>query len=208
MTLSIIDYLKTNSSFSSYNKHIGYNYEENKIEDKKNIISIKNSCNIIVNIPYSLHSELPEPCIYFNYPHTFLKSYLYLTDSEYNNNAEYPLKSDIILKRYIKNKVNKLSEKKLIGVNATFCRKLLSDVDFDTDPDKNKYFSKFIDLLLDDKKEGFIIIRCGRNGLCRDTVPYKVPRNSVTQNKRLKKYYVFLMKYDGLFAPYGVTYSY
>ena len=35
MTLSIIDYLKTNSSFSSYNKHIGYNYEENKIEDKK-----------------------------------------------------------------------------------------------------------------------------------------------------------------------------
>ena len=56
MALTIIDYLKNNSDFSSYNKHIYV--EENKIEDKKNKISIKNSYNNIVYIPYSLHSEL------------------------------------------------------------------------------------------------------------------------------------------------------
>jgi len=207
MTLSIIDYIKK-SEHSSYDEKVCDVVEKKSTEDKKNIIHVKNYFNHITHISYSNASELPNPSIYFSSPHTFLKSYLYLTHIEFNKSVKYPLKSDIILKRYIKIKVNKESEKKIIGVKASFFRKLVSDADFDTDPNKNVYFSKFIDLILDDKKEDFIIIRCGKNGLCKDTIPYKIPRNSVTQKKKSKKYYVFLMKYDGLFAPYGVTYSY
>ena len=205
MTLSVINYIKQ-SAYSSY--EINNDVKQDSVEDKKNVIQLKTINNNILYISYSNNSDIINPSISFSSPHTFLKSYLYLTHVEFNKSVDYSLKSDIILKRYLKSKVNKESEKKLIGVKATFYRKLVSDVDFDTDPDKNIYFSKFIDLILDDKKEDFIIIRCGKNGLCEDTVPYKIPRNSVTKNKRLKKYYVFLMKYDGLFAPYGMTYSY
>ena len=210
MNLSFIDYLKT-SQYASYDNHNIIDnkddYDNKDYKDNKYVINIINNENIY-SVPYIYNSILPNPCIYFKSPHTFLKSYLYLTNSEFAHSSKYSLKSDIMLKRYIKDKINEESKKKIIGIKAKFYRKLISDNNFDTDPTKNIYFNKFIDLLLNDNKEDFIIVRCGKNGLCNDTIPNKIPRNSVLHNKKLKKYYVFLMKYDGLFAPYGITYSY
>jgi len=152
--------------------------------------------------------KLPEPSAYFKSPNTLIKSLLYISNMEYYNNAQFPIKSDSILNKYLCKIFTEYSKPK--KENFTY-KKLVQTIlnntngDFDTDPDKNPYFSKFINIILNYEKCNLIIIREDDNGNFLNTVPNKIPEISINENKNI--YYVLLQNSNGLFSPYGKAYE-
>ena len=152
--------------------------------------------------------KLPEPSAYFKYPNTLLKSLLYISNVDYHNNVQFPLKADGILQKYLFKIFEKYSE--INKENSTY-KKLVQTIlnntngDFDTDPDKNPYFTKFINLILKHEKCNLVIIRADNTGNFLDTVPSKIPSLNTINNNKM--YYVLLQNSNGLFSPYGKAYK-
>lgn len=183
------------------------------IEDYEN----KSNSPIIKYIPPRLGNEyilcengkkLPEPSAYFKSPNTLLKSLLYISNIEYHNNVIYPKKANDILQKYLstifekytKSVKEKSSYKKLVQV-------ILNNTNgaFDTDPNKNPYFVKFINAILKYEKCNIIIIREDDNGNFLDTVPNKIPSLDLVKNENV--YYIILQNSNGLYSPYGKAYK-
>ena len=173
-----------------------------------------NSSDIIYYIPPRLGKEyvicnnenkLPEPSAYFRGPNTFLKSLLYLSNVNYYDNVHLPLKADTILNTYIRN----IFEEQLTE-NIQSYKKLIQVImnntggTFDTDPDKNPFFSKFIKVILKKEKCDVIIIRSNDSGYYFDTVPNKLPKLNLISGK---PNYVLLLHSNGLYSPYGKAYG-
>jgi len=182
------------------------------VEDKEDVKDDK----IIYYIPPRLGNEyiicehdkkLPEPSAYFRSPNTLLKSFLYLSCVEYYNNVHLPKKADTILQQYLRNVFEKYSRGKENITYKKIIQVILNNTDgeFDTDPDKNPYYSKFIKLLVKHEKCNIIVIRSGDNGNFLDTVPSKLPRLDVIKSKNM--YYILLQRPNGLFSPYGKAYK-
>ena len=156
--------------------------------------------SIICNIK----SKLPEPSAYFRSPNTFLKSFLYLSNSSYYENVSYPSNANQILNTYIRNifeehsKDNVPSNKKLVQIMMNNTSGI-----FDTDPDKNSFFSKFIKIILKKEKCEIIIIR-EKDGFF-DTIPNKIPDIDI-KNKDSKSVYILLLNQNGVYSPYGKSY--
>ena len=183
------------------------------VEDNEDV----NDNNIIYYVPPRLGNEyvicettrkLPEPSAYFKSPNTLLKSLLYISNMDYNNNVSFPTKADSILQKYLYKIFEKYTESK--KENSTYknlVQIILNNTggDFDTDPDKNPYFSKFITTIL--KHEGckLVIVRADDTGNFLDTVPSKIP--SLDTNKSDDLYYILLQNSNGLFSPYGKAYK-
>ena len=181
------------------------------VEDNDDI----NDNDIIYYVPPRLGNEyvickpdkkLPEPSAYFRSPNTLLKSFLYLSNIKYYNNVHFPLEADTILNEYLKKIFGKHSKNPEIS-----CKKLTQVIlnntnnNFDTDPNKNPYFSKFIKFITKNEQCDIIIIRSDNNGNYIDTVPSNLPKLSLCENKKV--YYVLLQHSNGLFSPYGKAYG-
>jgi hypothetical protein len=169
--------------------------------------------NIIYYIPPRLGKEyvicntenkLPEPSAYFRSPNTFLKSLLYLSNVNYYDNVCLPLKADTILNAYIRDIFEEQSTE-----NIQSYKKLIQIImnntggTFDTDPDKNPFFSKFIKVILKKEKYDIIIIRANDAGYYFDTVPSKLPKLNLISGK---PNYILLLHSNGLYSPYGKAY--
>ena len=138
-------------------------------------------------------NKVPEPSAYFRSPNTFLKSLLYLSNINYYNNVSLPLQSDSILNGYIRTIFEEESYE-----NVTSYKKIIQIIlnntngTFDTDPDKNPFFSKFIKVILKKEKCNIMIVRSDDNGNFIDIV-----------NKSEKPSYILLLHSSGLYSPYG-----
>ncbi len=185
------------------------------VEDNEDM----NDNNIIYYVPPILGNEyiicektrkLPEPSAYFKSPNTLLKSLLYISNIEYHKNVPFPKKADSILQKYLykifekytKSKKEHSTYKKLVQI-------ILNNTggDFDTDPDKNPHFSKFINAILKYEKCNLIIIRSDDTGNFLDTVPSKIPSLDTIKNDNDDIYYILLQNSNGLFSPYGKAYK-
>lgn len=174
----------------------------NLVEDISEDIEEK---NIIYYVPPRLGNEyviceackkLPEPSAYFRSPNTFLKSFLYLSNVSYYDNIHLPSKANSLLEKYLRDIFQKYSTSKKsleVSRNKKLIQIILNNTEsnFDTDPDKNPYFSKFIKIILN--INDIIVIRADDNGNYYDTIS-----NNVKDGK-----YVLLQHSNGLFSPYG-----
>ena len=93
--------------------------------------------------------------------------------------------------------------------NVNYYKKLIQIImnntggTFDTDPDKNPFFSKFIKVILKKEKYDIIIIRANDAGYYFDTVPSKLPKLNLISGK---PNYILLLHSNGLYSPYGKAY--
>jgi len=183
------------------------------VEDISNEV---NDDNVIYYIPPRLGNEyvicesdkkLPEPSAYFRSPNTFMKSLLYLSNMSYYNNAHLPVKANRILDKYLRDVFEKYSTKKENITYKKIIQIILNNTsgDFDTDPDKNPHYSKFIKLILKEEKCNILVIRSDDKGNFLDTVPNKIPTLDIKENKDI--YYILLQHSNGLFSPYGKAYK-
>ena len=208
MVFSILKQLQNNTG-SDYGDNLckvpsriipSINSSENKDKSIEYILPYFGKESIICNIK----SKLPEPSAYFRSPNTFLKSFLYLSNSSYYENISYPSNANQILNTYIRNifeehsKDNVPSNKKLVQIMMNNTSGI-----FDTDPDKNSFFSKFIKIILKKEKCEIIIIR-EKDGFF-DTIPNKIPDIDV-KNKDSKSVYILLLNQNGVYSPYGKSY--
>ena len=197
MSFEIIRQLQY-SSCSSYGDNL------NKVPSRIIPISLEDvkEDNIIYYIPPRLGKEyiicnnknkLPEPSAYFRSPNTFLKSLLYLSNINYYDNVSLPLKADSILNGYIRTIFEEESHENVIS-NKKIIQVILNNTagTFDTDPDKNPFFSKFIKVILKKEKCNIMVVRSDDNGNFIDIV-----------NKTEKPSYILLLHSNGLYSPYG-----
>lgn len=143
--------------------------------------------------------KLPEPSAYFRSPNTFMKSLLYLSDSNYCDNVHLSKKADMILQKYLRNAFQNFKPSKKTHAYKKITQIILNNVngEFDTDPDKNPHFSKFFKVLVDQGKYDIVVVRADDNGNYMDTVPSRIPK------KIVRPLYVLLQHRNGLFSPYG-----
>lgn len=176
--------------------------EDNKFEEY----------NIIQYVPQRLGNEiivcdssvkLPSPCAYFKDSNTFLKSFLYLTNNNYYKSIHLPLKASLIMEEYIKGLINIYTETEK-KKNNKFIQYLLNNKikDINTEPCKNKYFNKILNLLLKDNKCEIFIIRENSQGCYKDIIP-----KNFNKTKKKKKCFILLQHFNGLFSPYGTYYN-
>jgi len=169
--------------------------------------------NIIYYIPPRLGKEyvicnnenkLPHPSAYFRSPNTFLKSLLYLSNVNYYDNVSLPVKANTILNTYIRDIFVEQSNEN-IHSNKKLVQIIMNNTGgtFDTDPDKNPFFSKFIKVILKKEKCDIIIIRANDSGYYFDTVPNKLPNLNLISGK---PNYILLLHSNGLYSPYGTAY--
>lgn len=184
----------------------------NLVEDNEDI----SDDNILYYVPPRLGNEyvicetdkkLPEPSAYFRSPNTMLKSLLYLSNMDYYNNVHLPLKANRILDKYLRVIFEKYASQKESSTYKKLIQVVLNNTngEFDTDPDKNPYYSKFMKLLLKEEKCNIIVVRSDDNGNFMDTVPSKIPLLDKRENKNV--YYILLQHSNGLFSPYGKAYK-
>ena len=176
---------------------------------------------IIYYIPVRLGKEyivcdntkkLPEPSAYFRAPNTFLKSLLYMSNLSFYENVSTSLKADGILNLYMRDVFEKLNNLTFNEVeNLQPYRKLIQIIlnntggTFDTDPDKNPFFSKFINIILKKEKCNIIVVRSDCDGNYYDTVPSKIPNLNIQPTGKIN--YILLLNSNGLYSPYGKAYS-
>ena len=165
--------------------------------DEKNIIyyvppKLGNACVIC-----DRDNKLPSPSAYFQSPNTFLKSFLYLKNVKYYDNVHLPSKANSLLEKYLEKIFRTYSQentsKKLVQILLNY------NSDFDADPGKNPYFSKFLKIILKHEKCNIIVIRANKFGNYYDTVPNKILPND---NPNCPVY-VLLQHSNGSFSPYG-----
>ena len=183
------------------------------LPEYKNDTTNSKSYNVIYYIPPNLKTEyivcntekkIPEPSAYFRSPNTFMKSLLYLSNFNYYDNVSLPLKADNILNTYIRYMFDeKITEN--IQSNKKLIQIIMNNTggNFDTDPDKNPFFSKFIKIVLKKENCNIIIIRSDNDGYYLDTIPNKIPELNLTNGKIS---YLLLLNSNGLYSPYGKVY--
>ncbi len=156
---------------------------------------------------------LPEPAAYFQAPHTFLKSVLYLRFQSYYQQSHLPKKSNDILMNYLKELLNvfvKEVGQKKEGSAKKLMQSLLGPKanQIDTDPAFNPHFSVLVDLLFPNPSEQIIVVHSNKEGEFYCTTPNKLPENLSNTNVKEAStcFFVLVQLSNNLFSPYGKTY--
>lgn len=161
---------------------------------------------------------VPEPAAYFQPPHTFLQSILYLRSPAFFQSCHLPRKRHAYIHKYL---VKALGD---FAANATgkrkevakkLIQKLLSDTGrrLDTDPEQNPNFALLYDILFpkEQKQENVIVIQTNEEtSEFSSTTPEKLPLPLSTElaKDEIGTTYLLVCKLpSGLFAPYGRTFS-
>jgi len=161
---------------------------------------------------------VPEPAAYFQPPHTFLQSILYLRSPGFFQSCHLPRKRQAFIHKYL---VKALDD---FAANATgkrkeqakkLIQKLLSDTSkrLDTDPEQNPNFALLYDILFpkEQKQENVIVIQTNEEtSEFSSTTPEKLPlplSTELAKDEIGTTYLLVCQLPSGLFAPYGRTFS-
>jgi hypothetical protein len=178
--------------------------EEKEIKEfKDNIFYIPPRLGYF-KISLEIGSFLPEPSAYFSPPHTFIKSYLFLSSLEFYETCYLPKKAKKLLNTFLKEIF--LSVEKRKGHTKKLIQKVMyqKNDNLDTDPEKSIYFSEIYKTLFSSEENNLILVQSSKENTFLRTIPSNLPK--LTKEKTNKNCYILLQFPDKTFAPYGKIY--
>ena len=190
----------------------------------KEISEIQNHKNILYYVTPQQENKfimcekkgtLFEPSSYFSPPHTFLKSFLFLTSKSFYMIMGKPKERQDFIMRFLKDKMsilmNKTNDKKEKRDIQKFMQKIFyikNDIEYDTDPFRNKYFKLMCKAIHVDKIS-FVVVHTDNEGYYKDITPkhLDVSKINSSSNEYSEKYLIMLQLPNSNFSPCGISYG-